>query len=231
MLLASGNMGSGRPRGGRFNMVRILVVADHAVMRRGLRALFQARQDFEVCAEASDGREAVELALQHKPDVTILDVSRPNINGTEVIRQIRKGTPGTEVMVFTGHDGENEMREVLHAGARGYVLKSEGDEQIVRGVEALARHNAFFSDRVSKAVFEMFLDQTGSHDGAGPLTARERQVVQLIAEGNSNKKTARLLSISVKTVETHRSALMRKLGTHSTAELVRCAFREGLAQP
>jgi DNA-binding NarL/FixJ family response regulator len=211
-------------------MVRILVAADHAVVRGGLRALFQARQGFEVCAEARDGREAVELALQHKPDVAILDIQLPIINGTEATRQIRKGTPGTEVMIFTAHDGENEMREVLHAGARGYVLKSEADEQIVQAVEALARHRAFFSDRVSKTVLDIVLDQTGSNHATSPLTTRERQVVQLIAEGNSNKKTAVLLSISVKTVETHRTALMRKLGVHSTAELVRCAFREGLVE-
>jgi DNA-binding NarL/FixJ family response regulator len=211
-------------------MVRILVAADHAVVRRGLRALFQARQDFEVCAEARDGREAVELALQHKPDVAILDLILSTING-EATRQIRKGTPGTAVMIFTLHDGENEMREVLHAGARGYVLKSEPDEQIVRAVEALARRRAFFSDRVSKAVLDILLDQTGSDHASCQLTTRERQVVQLVAEGNSNKKTANLLSISVKTVETHRLALMRKLGVHSTAQLVRYAFREGFVQP
>jgi len=130
-------------------MVRILLADDHAVVRRGLRALLEARQDFEVCAEASNGREAVELALHHKPDVAVLDISLPIMNGIEATRQIRKEAPGTEVMIFTLHDRESEIRDVLHAGARGYVLKSEADEQIVRAVESLARHHAYFSDHVS----------------------------------------------------------------------------------
>jgi DNA-binding NarL/FixJ family response regulator len=209
-------------------MVRILLADDHAVVRRGLRVLLEARQDFEVCAEASDGHEAVELTLHHKPDVAILDISLAVVNGIEATRQIRKDTPGTEVMIFTLHDRESEIRDVLHAGARGYVLKSEADEQIVRAVEALAKHHAFFSDHVSETLLDKFVEQTRS---GILLTAREREVVQLIAEGNSNKKIAHLLSISVKTVDTHRSASMRKLDIHSTAQLVRYAFREGLVQP
>jgi DNA-binding NarL/FixJ family response regulator len=209
-------------------MVRILIADDHAVVRRGLRVLLEARQDFEVCAEASDGREAVELTLHHKPDVAILDISLAVVNGIEATRQIRKDAPGTEVMIFTLHERESEIRDVLHAGARGYVLKSEADEQIVRAVEALAKHHAFFSDHVSETLLDKFVEQTRS---GILLTAREREVVQLIAEGNSNKKIAHLLSISVKTVDTHRSASMRKLDIHSTAQLVRYAFREGLVQP
>jgi DNA-binding NarL/FixJ family response regulator len=212
-------------------MVRILLADDHAVVRRGLRALLEAQQDFEVCAEASNGREAVELALQYKPDVAVLDLSLTILNGIEVTRQIRKETPGTEVMIFTLHENESEIRDVLHAGARGYVLKSEADEQIVRAIETLARHHAFFSDHVSETLLDNFVEQTGSPNSASHLTAREREVVQLIAEGNSNKKIAHLLSISVKTVETHRSASMRKLDIHSTAELVRYAVREKLILP
>jgi DNA-binding NarL/FixJ family response regulator len=212
-------------------MVRILLADDHAVVRRGLRALLEARQDFEVCAEASNGREAVELALQHKPDVAVLDLSLALVNGIEVTRQIRKEMPATEVMIFTLREDESEIRDVLHAGARGYVLKSEADEQIVRAIEALARHHAFFSDHVSETLLDSFVDQSGGANNASQLTAREREVVQLIAEGNSNKKIAHLLSISVKTVETHRSASMRKLDIHSTAELVRYAVREKLILP
>jgi DNA-binding NarL/FixJ family response regulator len=211
-------------------MVRILLADDHAVVRRGLRALLEARQDFEVCAEASNGREAVALALHHKPDVAVLDISLPIVNGIEATRQIRKEAPGTEVMIFTLHDRESEIRDVLHAGARGYVLKSEADEQIVRAVEALARHHAYFSDHVSETLLDNFVEQAGSGNAIA-LTAREREVVQLIAEGNSNKKIAHLLSISVKTVETHRSASMRKLDIHSTAELVRYAVRQRLILP
>jgi DNA-binding NarL/FixJ family response regulator len=211
-------------------MVRILLADDHAVVRRGLRALLEARQDFEVCAEASNGREAVELALHHKPDVAVLDISLPIMNGIEATRQIRKEAPGTEVMIFTLHDRESEIRDVLHAGARGYVLKSEADEQIVRAVESLARHHAYFSDHVSETLLDNFVEQAGASTNIS-LTAREREVVQLIAEGNSNKKIAHLLSISVKTVETHRSASMRKLDIHSTAELVRYAVRHRLVLP
>ena len=211
-------------------MVRILLADDHAVVRRGLRALLEARQDFEVCAEASNGREAVELALHHKPDVAVLDISLPIMNGIEATRQIRKEVPGTEVMIFTLHDRESEIRDVLHAGARGYVLKSEADEQIVRAVESLARHHAYFSDHVSETLLDNFVEQAGAGSNIS-LTAREREVVQLIAEGNSNKKIAHLLSISVKTVETHRSASMRKLDIHSTAELVRYAVRHRLVVP
>jgi DNA-binding NarL/FixJ family response regulator len=211
-------------------MVRILLADDHAVVRRGLRALLEARQDFEVCAEASNGREAVALALHHKPDVAVLDISLPIVNGIEATRQIRKEAPGTEVMIFTLHDRESEIRDVLHAGARGYVLKSEADEQIVRAVEALARHHAYFSDHVSETLLDNFVEQAGSGNAIA-LTAREREVVQLIAEGNSNKKIAHLLSISVKTVETHRSASMRKLDIHSTADLVRYAVRQRLILP
>jgi len=212
-------------------MVRILLADDHAVVRRGLRALLEARQDFEVCAEASDGRAAVELALHHKPDVAVLDIALPIISGIEATRQIRREAPATEVMIFTLHDRESEIRDVLHAGARGYVLKSEADEQIMRAVDALSRHRAYFSDHVSEALLDNFVEQGGSSHNVVALTAREREVVQLIAEGNSNKKIAYLLSISVKTVETHRSASMRKLDIHSTAELVRYAVRHRLIMP
>jgi len=226
------NAGTGAGQGrGSTNMVRILLADDHAVVRRGLRALLEARQDFEVCAEASNGREAVELVLHHKPDVVVLDIALPIVSGIEATRQIRKDAPGTEVMIFTLVDRESEIRDVLHAGARGYVLKSEADEQIVRAVEALARHHAFFSDHVSETLLGNFIEQSGSGNSSISLTAREREVVQLIAEGNSNKKIAHLLSISVKTVETHRSASMRKLDIHSTAELVRYAVRNRLISP
>jgi DNA-binding NarL/FixJ family response regulator len=212
-------------------MVRILLADHHAVVRRGLCVLFEACQGFEVCGEASDGREAVELALQHKPDVAILDISLPVVNGIEATRKIRKVSPGTEVLIFTLCHRESEVRDVLHAGARGYLIQPEADYQIVRAVEALAQHRAFFSDHVSEILLSSFFERARSGHNTLPLTVRERKVVQLIAEGTSNKRTAHLLSISVKTVETHRTASMRKLDIHSTADLVRYAFREGLVQP
>jgi DNA-binding NarL/FixJ family response regulator len=212
-------------------MVRILLGDDQAVVRRGLRVIFEARQVFEVCAEASDGREAVELALRHKPDVAILDVSLPVVDGIEATRKIRKESPGTEVLIFTLCPRENEIRDVLQAGARGYLLQSEADDQIVRAVEVLVQHRTFLSDHVSDALLGSVFLRAQSDHSTLPLTVRERKVVQLIAEGNSNKRTAHLLSISVKTVETHRTASMRKLDLHSTADLVRYACREGLVQP
>jgi DNA-binding NarL/FixJ family response regulator len=212
-------------------MVRILLGDDQAVVRRGLRVILEARQLFEVCAEARDGREAVELALRHKPDVAILDISLPGVDGIEATQRIRKESPGTEVLISTLCPRENEIRDVLHAGARGYLLQSEADDQIVRAVEALAQHRTFFSDHVSEALLRSVLDRAKSDPNTLSLTMRERKVVQLIAEGNSNKRAAHLLSISVKTVESHRTASMRKLDLHSTADLVRYAFREGLVQP
>jgi DNA-binding NarL/FixJ family response regulator len=212
-------------------MVSILLADGQAVVRRGLRALLEARKDFKVCAEASNGSEAVQLALEQRPDVAILDISLPIVNGIEAIRQIRAAASGTEVMIFSLHDGQNEIGKVLHAGARGYVLKSEGDEEIVRSVEALARHHSYFSHEVSKIMLHNVFERARSNHTTRLLTLRERKVVQLVAEGNSNKNIAQLLSISVKTVETHRSASMRKLDIHSTAQLVRYAFRERMVQP
>ena len=211
-------------------MVRILVADDLAVVRRGLRALFDARQDFEVCAEASDGRGAVELAHHQKPDVAILSIHLPVVDGIDATRKIRNELPATEVLIFASYLRENEIRDALHAGARGYVLRSDADEQIIRAVEALAQHHPFFSDQVSATLLEI-VEKVGSGRGPPTLTERERKVVQLIAEGNSNKNTAVLLSISVKTVETHRTTSMRKLDIHSTAQLVRYACREGLVGP
>ncbi|MCP3417931.1 response regulator transcription factor [Bradyrhizobium brasilense] len=208
-------------------MIRVLLADDRIVVRCGLRGLLQTREDFDVCAEASDGREAIDLAVRHKPDVAILDMSLPVIDGIEATRQIRKETRTTEVMIFALHAGQAEIRAVLNAGARGFLLKSEPDDQIVKGIEALARHRNFFSN----AVTDVLLPNNGGHDHLLPLTDREREVVRLIAEGKSNKNIAYCLDISAKTVETHRSASMRKLNVHSTAQLVRYAIRFRLIEP
>jgi DNA-binding NarL/FixJ family response regulator len=208
--------------------LRILLADDHVIVRRGLRALIESNPDFAVCAEAGDGREAVELAIKHKPDIAVLDVSLPILNGVEATRQIRRASPATEVLVFTMHDSDELITEVLHAGARGYLLKSEADGQVIDAVKTLARHRPFFSSQVSETLLDRFNSGTPGHTNV--LTAREREIVQLIAEGNSNKKVALLLEVSVKTVETHRSAAMRKLGIRSTAELVRYAVRNKLVQ-
>jgi DNA-binding NarL/FixJ family response regulator len=209
-------------------VVRILIADDHEIVRRGLRALLETRDDLVVCAEAQDGREAVDLATQHKPDIAVLDVSLPTLNGIEATRQIRRDSPHTEVLVFTMHNSDELISEVLHAGARGYLLKTEADEQIFNAVSALARHRPFFSNQVSETLLDKFNSGVTGH--LTGLTPREREIVQLIAEGSSNKMIARTLDISVKTVETHRSASMRKLSIRSTAQLVRYAVRNKLVQ-
>jgi DNA-binding NarL/FixJ family response regulator len=208
--------------------LRILLADDHVIVRRGLRALLECHPEFVVCAEAGDGRDAVELAVAHKPDIAVLDVSMPTLNGVEATRQIRRGSPATEVLVLTMHDSDELITEVLHAGARGYLLKSEADDGVIDAVRTLARHRPFFSNQVSETLLDMF--NSGAPGPTHVLTGREREIVQLIAEGNSNKKIALLLDVSVKTVETHRSAAMRKLGIRSTAQLVRYAVRNKLVQ-
>src|SRR3954454_13387175 len=188
-------------------MVQVLIADDHVTVRRGLRALLGTRNDFIICAEAETGREAVDLAIQHKPDIAVVDVSLPILNGIEVTRQIRQNSPLTEVLVFTMHDSDELISEILHAGARGYLLKSESGEQLVNALAALARHRPFFSSAVSETLLTKFNGKEKGH--VAVLTPREREVVQLIAEGNSNKMIARALDISVKTVESHRSTTMR----------------------
>jgi DNA-binding NarL/FixJ family response regulator len=209
-------------------VARILLADDHIVVRHGLRALLETRPDFTICAEAADGRKAVELTVTHKPDVAVLDVSLPVLNGIEATRQIRRLCPATEVLIFTMHEDDELISEVLQAGARGYLLKSEADDQVINAVATLLRHRPYFSSEVSETLLDRFKSGVTVHTNV--LTAREREIVQLIAEGNSNKRIALLLEISVKTVETHRSTAMRKLSIRSAAELVRYAVRNKLIQ-
>ncbi|WP_025037869.1 response regulator [Bradyrhizobium sp. DOA9] len=211
--------------------MRVLLAHGQIVVRRDLRALIEARENFEVCAETSNGPDAVELALQHQPDVAILDIALPIMDGIEVTRQIRKETRRTEIMIFAMRDSTDKIFDALEAGARGYVFKSEAGDRIVEAIRTLARGGAFFSSRADHIAnaFNAVEPQFDSHPTA--LTIRECDVVRLIAEGKSNKHIARLLDISVKTVETHRSSSMRKLSVHSTAELVRYAIRCRLILP
>jgi len=204
-------------------MVRVLIADDHVVVRLGLRALLEARKNFEVCAEASNGAEAVDLAIHYNPDVVILDISLSVLDGIETTRQIRAKTKLTEVMIFTLRGQLDDIRAAFCAGARGYILKSETDERIVNAVEALARHREVFSNTLLK--FSPCNYVVRRDDCKMLLTTRELDVVRLIAEGKSNKMIAHLLHISIKTVEAHRSSAMRKLDVHSTAQLVRCAIR------
>jgi DNA-binding NarL/FixJ family response regulator len=211
-------------------MIRILLADNHVVIRAGLRSLFQARSNFQICGETGDGRGAVDLATQKKPDVVIIDVNLPDINGIEATRQIRQAEPDTEVLIYTAENNADLMREALRAGARGYLLKSSPDEQVTEAIEALARCRPFFSRSVSQTLLdEMTMRVRGDSNGAH-LTAREREILRLIAQGNRNKCIALMLGISQKTVDTHRSAAMRKLHLQSTAQVVRYAIREQLIQ-
>jgi DNA-binding NarL/FixJ family response regulator len=189
---------------------------------------------WQVCAEASNGRDAVDLALQHRPHVAMIDLSMPELNGLEATRRIRQSLPETEVLIFTMHESEELIREVLGAGARGYLLKSDAVRQLIPAVESLSQKKPFFGGRVSEIVLDGFL-KGGQAMPARPvaerLTSREREVVQLLAEGKSNKQIARFLDLSVKTVETHRTAAMRKLELTSLPDLVRYAIRMQIIQP
>ena len=206
-------------------MPRIVIADDHEVVRRGVRAILESKPGYDVVGEAADGIAVVKLALETKPDVALLDFSMPLLNGLEATRRIRQGSPKTEVLIFTMHDSETVIREVLEAGARGYLLKTDADMQLISAVKALSQHRPFFSSCVSETLLGDYLGKHARRTASGALTPREREIVQLIAEGNSNKLIGRHLELSVKTVETHRAAAMRKLGASSTADLVRYAIR------
>jgi DNA-binding NarL/FixJ family response regulator len=207
----------------------VLIADDHDVVRRGLRAVL-TDAGLDVCGEASTGREAVVLALELLPDVTVLDLSMPDLSGLEATRQITAQRPGAEVLVLTMHRSETMVRDVLQAGARGYVLKSDVSNDLVAAVESLAGHRTFFTAAVGEMVLSGFVaPRTPAADEAKEqLTPREREVVQLIAEGWSTKQMAKKLGISVKTVETHRNNVLRGLGLHSVSEIVRYAVRNGI---
>jgi DNA-binding NarL/FixJ family response regulator len=206
-------------------MTRILVADDHAVVRRGLRALLEARAGWSVVAEAGNGEEVLDVARAARPNVTILDYSMPGVEGGETIRRLRREVPETEVLVFTLHETRPVIREILAAGARGFVPKAEADGQLLAAVEALSRRQPFFVGIAAEVLLGTYLE-TG--DGATPLSPREREVVRLVARSSSNKQIAHALGISIKTVETHRTAAMRKVGVASTAALVRYAVQNGL---
>jgi DNA-binding NarL/FixJ family response regulator len=211
---------------------RILVADDHEVVRQGVRSLLEAHPGWEVIAEASDGRDAVEKASQLHPDVVILDIGMPNLNGLEATRQILREHPGARVLILTMHDSEQVVREVLEAGARGFILKSDAGRDLVAAVEALQRNKTFFTSKVAEMVLETFLKSKPEETFSTReiLTPREREIVQLLAEGKSTKEVAVVLNLSVKTAETHRSNLMRKLNLHSISELVLYAVRNNIVQ-
>lgn len=211
--------------------LRILVADDHQVVRAGLRALLESKTGWQVCAEAANGREAVEKANECQPDVAVLDIGMPLLNGVEATRQIRKVSPNTEILILTMHDSEHMVQGVLEAGAHGYILKDDADRNLLAAVEALRRHKPYLSSRVSQAVSKVAPSHGGGIERpARRLTPREREIVQLLAEGKSNKEIATYLNISVKTAETHRANIMLKLNFHSVTELVRYAVKNKIIQ-
>lgn len=213
---------------------RILVADDHEVVRKGLAALLQSQPDWQVCGEAADGREAVDKAQQLKPDVVILDIGMPSLNGLEATRQILKTNPQARVLILTLHDSDQVVREVLNAGARGFLLKSDAARDLVAAVEALRRDKTYFTSKVATMVLEGYLkggtpgQPIPTPGGRNRLTPREREIVQLLAEGKSTKEVAVALGLSVKTAETHRSNIMRKLQLHSVSDLVLYAVRNNI---
>jgi len=216
--------------------LRLLVADDHDVVRKGVRTLLEEQPGWEVAAEASDGREAVEKAKLVQPDITILDLSMPELNGLEAAREILK-TVSTKVLILTMYDSDPLIRQTLEAGARGYLLKSDAGRDLVSAVDALRRNKTFFTPKVAQMVLEGYLgrptkeneDDNGRKNGLR-LTARQKQILQLLAEGKSSKEVAVALNISVKTAETHRANIMRRLDCHSVTELVRYAIRNHIIE-
>ena len=214
--------------------MRILIADDHDIIRRGLRQLLTSRPDWEICAEAKTGREAVSLAEQFKPEIVVMDISMPDLNGLEAARRIHKLFPKTGILILTLHFSDQLVRDIVEAGARAYIMKSDADRDLVSAVEALANHRTFFTARAADMLLNGFSRQTpGSEPQAisrDRLTPREREITQLLAEGKSSKVVAAGLGISVKTAETHRANIMRKLELHSVSELVRYAVKNKIIE-
>jgi len=211
------------------NKVRVLLADDHGVVRKGLRFLLERQPDMEVVGEAADGREAVSLAAEVNPDIIIMDIAMPLLNGIDATAQIVKRNPKVGVIILSMHSDEGYLVRILTAGAKGYLLKDSADADIVRAVQAVARSKPFFSPQIAQTLLEDYMrqmKQQGLQDSYELLTDREKEILQLLAEGKSNKEVAALLNLSVYTVETHRANLMQRLNLHSTAEIVLYAVRK-----
>jgi len=207
--------------------LRILIADDHEVVRQGVRTLIEKEDGWEVCGEAVDGRKAMALAEDLAPDVVVMDIGMPELNGLDAARQIKRALPRIEVLIFTGEEREQVIHDVFAAGARSYILKSDLGLHLVAAIRALGEHRHYFTSRISEVVFARYLDGASGagKDKTEGLTPREREIVQLLGEGKSNKQVGVVLGISIKTVETHRAATMRKLRLDSFADLVRYAIR------
>ncbi len=212
--------------------IRVLLVDDHAILREGIKALLEKQDNIEVVAEAADGREAISRVAQFRPDVVVLDISMPMMDGLESTRQMKRHNPDIKVLVLTMHDNEEYFFQLLRAGASGYVTKKSVSRELVSAIEAVYRGESFFCPTMAKFLLSDFLrlDKAVENTSQEELTPREREIVKLIAEGYTNQQIADLLHRSVKTIESHRSNILRKLGIHDSIELVKYAVRKKLIE-
>jgi DNA-binding NarL/FixJ family response regulator len=213
--------------------LQILIADDHEVVREGLRAMVEHEPGWEVCGVAADGREAVALAKQLKPDIVVVDMTMPELDGVQAIRQIKRALPQTEILVFSARESESVIAEVFAAGAKSYIRKADAGRHLISALRSLQEHKPFFTDNISELLFARFLTgQTEKRDDSATerLTPREREIVRLLAEGNSNNEAAHALGLSSRTVETHRAAVIRKLRVNSLAGLIRYAIRNGIVE-
>ena len=213
--------------------LRILLADDHKVVRQGTRALLSTVPEWEIVGEADNGRDAVSLTSELKPDIVILDIGMPELNGLDATRQIKKKLPDTEVLIFTGQETEELVHVVFDSGARSYIMKTDAADHLIDALKALSEHKHFFTSRISEIVFARYIQGKKTVEGApekSRITDREREIVQLLAEGKSSKEIATILGISVRTVETHRAAIMKKLGLKSFSELIRYAVRNKIIE-
>ncbi len=208
--------------------IRVVLADDHILVRQGLKALLE-REGFQVAGEASDGQELIRMVPSLRPEVAIVDISMPVLNGLDAARELHRSSPKTKTILLTQHDEDQYVTEALRAGIKGYVLKNQAANELVHAIHQVCRGQIYLSPSISRTVVEAYLSKTDLP--SDPLTLRERQVLQLISEGKSTKDIATLLGISPKTAESHRARLMQKLDIHETASLVRYAIRRGLVQP
>ena len=214
--------------------LRILIADDHEVVREGTRTMIQRQPGWMVCGMAGTGREAVALAIELKPDVIVMDMTMPELNGLDAARQIKRHLPDAEILILTGHQGDELIRQAFEAGVKGFLFKSDAHTELVQAIEALSRHTAFLTRKASDLLFSNLINRGKGTDAVEPgerLSPREREIVQLLAEGKSNKEVAAALGIGVRTAETHRANILQKLELDSIAGLVRYAIRNNLIEP
>lgn len=212
--------------------MRILIADDHDVIRRGLCQVISQRSDWQICGEAKTGREAVALAEQLKPDVVVMDIAMPELNGLEAVRRIRQAVPKVEFVILTLHLSDQLVFDIVQAGARSYILKSDADKDLITAVDAASRRRTYFTSKVSEIMFDGYCGKPLVNDEGfrARLTSRQREIIQLLAEGKSSKEVAVTLNISVKTAETHRANIMKRLQLHSVSELVRYAVKNQIIE-